>query len=354
MRRKSYLAATAAMFAATVMAGAPAVAASATAPEAAPAPVAAKKSSWALHSEVNFNGSTLPDGCIKYSGEYTAGNSAWSESNAVMSGGELKLEVEKKKTDGQPYTTGGVGCWSWGQTYGKFEVKAKVPAGKGINSYLTLSPSKDSSNALTSIELLAPDQDTAYVSNGYGKGSEQAFSEQNFANKKFHTYTIEWAPKHLLVRLDGKEIFYSTNSYKGSRWISMATTTGDDLTGKPTSKTKLPAAFTITQMKIYRYTGTKPTPGKTLSVGTDGTVAGATPTASGSPGATATPTATPTTAAAASEGSSGSSGGGKLTGGIWPWLIGGSIMAVSAIAILSYPNRKKQPPRRQPSQPYTR
>ena len=307
-------------------------------------PAAKKKSSWDLDSTVNFTGSDLPDGCVKYTGAYTAGDSAWAESNASLKDGELRLKIEKKKTSKQPYTTGGMGCWNWPQTYGKFEIKAKVPAGAGINSYITLSPAKDNSaNGLTSVELLAPGKDTAYISNGYGKGSEQAFSDQDFA-KQWHTYTIEWAPSHLLVQLDGKEIFWSDKAYKGSRWISMATTTGDSLTGTPDAATKLPKYFEITSMKIYKYTGVPPTPGQTLSVPSDDTIAGATPGASASPsvGASTGAGSTPSSSAAAVAPKESGSGGNKLAGGIWPWLIGGSVMVVTALAVLSYPGRRKQ------------
>ncbi|GAB3279229.1 glycoside hydrolase family 16 protein [Kineosporia babensis] len=309
---------------------------SASATETPKKKAAKKKPSWKLRSEVNFNGSSLPEGCVRYSGKYAAGSSAWSEDNATMKDGILRLKVEKKKTDKQDYTTGGMGCWNWPQTYGKFEVKAKVPAGQGINSYITLSPTKDNSaNAITSLELLAPDTATAYVSNGYGKNSEQAHSEQDFA-KKFHTYTIEWAPKHLLVRLDGEEIFWSDNAYKGSRWLSMATTTGDSLSGKPDKSSKLPKNFEIDSMKIYEYTKVQPEPGETLTVGTDTAVATPTPEATASSGATPSETASATPIPAEN-----TSSGGKLTGGIWPWLIGGSVMVASAVAILSYPGRRK-------------
>jgi len=314
---------------------------------AAPTVEAAKaKSSWELRSTVNFSGSELPDGCVKYTGKYSAGTSAWSEDNATLSDGKLILKVEKKKTDKQPYTTGGMGCWNWPQTYGKFELRAMVPAGQGINSYITLSPaSSTSSNALTSIELLAPDGQTgtAYVSNGYGSTSEQSYSEQTFADKKWHTFTVEWAPKHLLVQLDGTEIYYSDKSFKGSRWLSVATSTGDSLTGDPDKSTKLPKSFQITQMKIWKYTGTAPDPGETLS-------SEVTPT----PDASVLASAQASAEASASLNSSGSAGsagadssGRRLTGGVWPWLIGGSVMVVSALAILSTPRRRregKQPP----------
>ncbi len=169
MRPRHILGAAAALVAATTMVGSQALltetaqaAGSVHAADSARAVDGAKKkSSWSLSSEVNFNGSSLADGCVSYSGKYAAGNSAWSSKNVTMGDGELTMKVEKKKTDGQTYTTGGFGCWDWAQKYGKWEIKAKVPSGQGINSYITLSPSSDDDNALTSIELLAPGTDTA-------------------------------------------------------------------------------------------------------------------------------------------------------------------------------------------------
>jgi hypothetical protein len=287
-------------------------------------------SSWALRSTVNFSSSTLPTGCGSYANSYPAGDSAWSSKDVTITKGLLKLTLEKRKTSGQPYRSGGVGCWDWSQTYGKFVIKAKVPVGKGIDSYISLSPAKGSSaNALTTLDLLAPGPDTAYVSNGYGAKSEQGKATPALGGA-FHTYAIEWAPKHLRITVDGTEIFWSTNSYRGSRWISLVTDSGDDLTGVPDATTRLPVTFQIDSMKIYKYTGVAPPPGTPLT--------------------TATPTPTPSSSGAAAGPGTPSSGAQAprlkpvsdnssqvLAGGLWPWLLGGSLIAAAAIAILSRP-----------------
>jgi beta-glucanase (GH16 family) len=301
------------------------------------APVSTKKpaSSWALRSTVNFSGSSLPTGCGPYANAYTAGDSAWSSKDVTISKGLLKLKLEKRKTSGRPYSSGGVGCWDWSQTYGKFVIKAKVPAGKGIDSYISLSPAKGSSaNALTTLDLLAPGPDTAYVSNGYGTKSEQGKATQALSGA-FHTYTIEWAPKHLRITVDGTEIFWSTNAYKGSRWISLVTDSGDTLTGVPDATTTLPATFQVDSMKIYKYTGVEPPPGTTLTTAT------ATPTPSPSSSVAAAGAGSPSSPVAAPRLKAVSDNSSQvLAGGLWPWLLGGSLIAAAAIGLLSRPGRR--------------
>jgi beta-glucanase (GH16 family) len=308
--------------------------------QAAPALAAKAKtgSSWKTVRTEEFSGSKLPDGCGQYSGKYTAGKSAWSSKDATVSGGLLNLKIEKKTTSGEPYTTGGVGCWGWAQKYGRYEIRAKVPAGKGIDSYLTLWPSKGGEGAWTGVELLAPGPETAYVTNGYGTKSEGARVTGDYSDA-FHTYVIEWAPKSLRMTVDGKEIFYSTRSYTGSRWFAMVTSNGDALTGVPDASTKLPATFQIDSVKVSSYTGVPPK-----------ARANTTPRVAGVP--TAVPTTIPPTTAAAEKIPAAAattrvtalepvSDDPALAGGVWPWLLGGSLIALAAIASLNYPRRRR-------------
>jgi hypothetical protein len=306
-----------------------------TAQSAGPASalLAAKKpaSSWKTTRTEGFSGSALPKGCDPYTGKYSPGKNAWSGKGVIVDDGLLQLRLERKKTAGQPYTAGGVGCWGWPQKYGRYEIKANVPVGKGIDSSLTLWPAKAGKNSATSftgMELLAPGPETAYVTNGYGSKSETAQVPGKYAGK-FRTYVIEWAPKHVRMSVDGKEFFYSTRSYKGSRWLGLVVSNGDALTGVPDADTKLPAKLQIDRIKISSYTGVPPPPKR------------ATPTPSAlSPSATSSPSpsrvGTPPASIDPSAEAISAKTRGALAGGVWPWLLGGSLTVVSAIAGLNY------------------
>jgi beta-glucanase (GH16 family) len=309
-------------------------------------------SSWKIVRTEGFSGSALPTGCEAYTGKYIPGKNAWSSKDVVVSGGLLQLKLEKKKTSGQPYTAGGVGCWGWPQKYGKYEIKAKVPVGKGIDSSLTLWPakaSKTSAAAFTGLELMAPGPETAYLTNGYGTKSESAQVVGKYSGK-VRTYVIEWAPKHIRMTVNGKEIYFSTHSYTGSRWLGLVVSNGDALTGVPDADTKLPAKLQIDSVKIWSYTGVRPKPGTITPTATPApspAVAAASPTVS--PRAAA-PAPAPTIGGTALEATSAETGP-VLAGGVWPWLLGGSLIAVFAIATLNYPHYRRAnqagPPLRQ-------
>ena len=316
---------------------------------------AAAASSWSTLRTEEFSGSAVPTGCQPYGLKYTAGKNAWSSKDVEVSGGLLKLKLEKRKTSGQPYVAGAVGCWDKPQKYGRFEIKAKVPAGAGINSSISLFPVKSGKStvaASTGFELLAGKTQTAYVTNGYGTKAE-AIQVPGKYSGAFHTYVIEWAPKHTRMTVDGKQIFYSHRAFTGSRWLGLVVSTGDKLTGVPTKSTTLPARLQIDRVKFSKYTGVKP---KYVAAVTPLT---ARPTATGTPSAAPTTSATPTAAAkvpAATEPArvtaleqTSAKTGPALAGGIWPWLLGGSLIAVFAVASLNYPHyRRNHPAGRKP------
>lgn len=308
------------------------------------AALAASKSSWKTVRTEEFTGSSLPKGCGAYSGKYSGGKSAWSSKAVDVDGGLLKLGLEKKSLSGQPYTSGGVGCWGWAQKYGRYEIRARIPAGAGIDSNIALWPSKGGDTAWTGLELLAPGPETAYVTNGNGKQSEGARVTGDYSDK-FHTYVIEWAPKHTRITVDSKEIYFSTQSYAKSRWFGLVVSNGDQLTGVPDAKTKLPAKFQIDRVKVSSYTGVPPkvraedvAPSRSRVSGTPTSVPTTSPPAAAQAPASAssTPISSLETTSAATDNSP------ALAGGVWPWLLGGSLIAAGAAATLNHPRLKRR------------
>ena len=293
---------------------------------------ASAASSWKTVRTEEFSGRSLPDGCGQYTGKYPGGASVWKKDDVEVAGGLLTLKLQRRKASGREYTSGGVGCWGWAQKYGRYEVRAKVPAGKGIDSYLTLWPDKGADGAWTGIELLAPGSETAYVTNGYGAKAETARVSGAYTDR-FHTFVIEWAPHHLRMLVDGDEIFYSTRAYKGSRWFGLVVSNGDALTGVPDATTQLPAAFQIDRVKVSSYTGVPPKAHAATSPRGTGVP---TPMPTESPTKAPVPATTaPVTALRPVTDSEPA-----LAGGVWPWLLGGSVIAGSAALLLSYPSRR--------------
>jgi beta-glucanase (GH16 family) len=305
-----------------------------------PAPSAqAASPSWQSKRTEEFSGSALPSGCEAYTGKYTGGKSAWSSKNVKVAGGLLKLSLEKRTTAGRAYTSGGIGCWGWPQKYGKYEVRARIPQGAGIDSYLGLWPVKGGEGAWTGVELLAPDVETAYVTNGYGAKAETARVAGQYSGA-FHTYLIEWAPKYLRITMDGDELFFSTRSYSGSRWFGLVMSSGDTLTGLPDATTKLPATFEIDRVKVFTYTGVAPTLRSDSTVDSSRVAGVPTPVPTLAPTQPVKVQAGATPVATAASGASAAPSTPALAGGVWPWLLGGSLIAGAAVALLSYPRHR--------------
>jgi beta-glucanase (GH16 family) len=307
-----------------------------TAPGSGAAAAATAKSSWKLSKSVDFSDTALPKGCDTYAGAYTGGASYWIPQDVAISGGLLRLKLEHRSAGGKQWTSGGLGCWSWPQTYGRFEVRAKIPRGKGIDSYLTLVPTKG--GAWTGIELLSPGIDTAYVTNGYGTASDHVQMPGLYSDA-FHVYVIEWAPTLTQISVDNQVIYSSPKSFRGPRWPGLVVSNGDALTGVPDASTVLPAEFDIDYLKISTYTGVAPVARPiTAAASRSRPTAAPSPAATPSPSLLPTASATQTTVALPAVRST----SGDLAGGVWPWLLGGSLIAALAAATLGYPGGKRR------------
>jgi beta-glucanase (GH16 family) len=304
-------------------------------------PATAAPSSWDTNRTEEFSRDSLPKGCTPYGGPYEGGKSYWTKDGVRLADGLLRLRLVKKTAaTGYPYTSGGVGCWDWAQQYGRFEVRAKVPRGKGIDSYITLMPSKGGQpEAWTGVELLAPGPDTAYITNGFGTGAETARVPGTYSDG-FHTYVIEWAPNLVRMSVDDEVVYTSAKSYKGKRWLGMVVSNGDALTGVPDASTKLPAEFEIDYMKTATFTGVAPAARPTSAPASRNRPA-ATAASGATAGALKAPATTPAVVAPAA--ATTDEEGSALAGGVWPWLLGGSMIAGLAVISLSYPRSRRSP-----------
>jgi beta-glucanase (GH16 family) len=221
---------------------------------------------WKLAYSDDFTGSALGAKWGKYGGAYVPAGNAWRPEEVSVSGGLLHLAMERRATDGHPFTSGGVGMWGLAQAYGRYTFRARPPAVKGIDSYITLWPASGNSAAdATLVELLAhpavpPGAEAAYLTIGYGAGKAGKTVPGRYADG-FHDYTIEWTPAAETISVDGRVLLRSTRVTAVKRWIGFVMSDGDTLTGVPDAATPLPAQFQIGAVRVYAYTGeTTPPP----------------------------------------------------------------------------------------------
>lgn len=168
---------------------------------------------------------------------YDVGGSGWGnnelqyytdDKNAFVKDGKLIIEARKEEHGGKDYTsarlvTRGKGDW----TYGKFEIRAKLPAGLGTWPAIWMLPtdweygSWPDSGEIDIMEHVGYDQDMIHCtihtrSYYHGIGTQKAGTKRiEGVSDDFHTYTVEWLPDKIIGYVDDEEIFtYEPTKYK--------------------------------------------------------------------------------------------------------------------------------------------
>jgi beta-glucanase (GH16 family) len=203
----------------------------------------------------DFSGAELPSACQAYDGpQGGVAASYYLPDEVAVSDGLLHLTMRRREFGGRLFTTGGIGCRAVAQTYGRYEFRARVPAGAGIDSFMTLWPVETGHDRdATLVEILArPGAEKAYLTNQYGSGSSQVAASGTYCDD-FHTYTIEWTPSFFRVLIDGATRMTDSHVSTHEKWIGFAMSSGDRLTGVPDSATPLPADYQVDWLRVYAY-----------------------------------------------------------------------------------------------------
>ena len=176
-----------------------------------------------------FNTDGLPDS-TKWG--YDVGATGWGNNeleyyslarseNARVAGGKLIIEARQETVSGKKYYTSArlitkkKAQW----TYGKFEIKAMIPKGRGTWPTVWMLPAKEpmqwpNDGELDIMEAVGFNPDVIYGtahtlwyngSNGLQKSGTKFISD---AQDSFHVYSIEWTDKKVTWFIDN-EVYYS-------------------------------------------------------------------------------------------------------------------------------------------------
>lgn len=190
-----------------------------------------KDPSWA--DEFDYEG--LPDS-TKW--DYDIGGSGWGNNelqyytkeleNARVGGGVLKITAIKEDKDGKEYTSARLVSRKKGDfLYGRFEVKAKLPTGKGTWPAAWMLPTDwvyggwPRSGEIDIIEHVGYDQDKVHMSvhtHAYNHtiGTQKTSSKTvSGVSEDFHIYRIDWTPYAIRGYVDNVQLFEFINNGKG-------------------------------------------------------------------------------------------------------------------------------------------
>jgi beta-glucanase (GH16 family) len=199
-------------------------------PSPSPAPIG-----WQLVWSDEFNGSGLPD-MNKWS--YDVGGHGWGNNelqhytrnrteNARMENGNLVIEAHKENLDTNKYTsarlvTKGKGDWK----YGKIEVRAQLPQGRGTWPAIWMLGSREPLRWPLDGEIDIMEHVGFNPGNIHASVHTQKYNHINGTQKtavttvadfntNFHVYMMEWNADSVKVSADGNVYFRFANERSG-------------------------------------------------------------------------------------------------------------------------------------------
>ncbi|NOV01670.1 S-layer homology domain-containing protein [Paenibacillus planticolens] len=251
---------------------------------------------WTLVWDDEFNG----DAIDTYKWNFVEGGGGYGNNelqyytqrpeNVRVENGSLVLQARPENYKGSSYTsakltTKGKGDW----TYGRYEIRAKLPSGKGMWPAIWMMPSKSdfggwpASGEIDIMELLGHEPNKIYGTIHYGNPYDHTGGNYTLENRAFsddfHTYSIEWKPGQIQWFVDG--ILYSTKNDWYSRstnqtadnpypapfdrdfYLQLNLAVGGNWPGNPDATTDwtVPKQMAVDYVRVYTYNGQYPDPG---------------------------------------------------------------------------------------------
>ncbi|MBY0406186.1 MAG: glycoside hydrolase family 16 protein, partial [Rickettsiales bacterium] len=214
----------------------------------------------------NFGDEATPNGDLNSILE-TTGDSpySWSMNKFTMAARPMPEALKKTALSPTPtaYISGGLTSFPYGQTYGVFEIVAKVPKGKGLWPAFWLIPvDKSWPPEIDVFEVLGSNPKTVYTTVHYKEGGihksmSKAHNLGVDLSADYHSYAVDWGPKQIKWYLDRKLVFTAPTPAQlvnkpcyliANVAVGKRTSWG----GPPDATTKFPAAMDIKTIRVWK------------------------------------------------------------------------------------------------------
>ena len=260
-------------------------------PTATAGPTVTPSGPWSLVWSDEFDGpNDAPVDDQKWS--FDVGGAGWGNNeleyytdrviNASQQKGTLLISALKESYQGRDYTsarlvTKNKGDWR----YGRFEIRAKLPLGRGIWPAIWLMPTDDTyggwpnSGEVDIMELLGHDPGTAYGTLIWG--SPRMLSQGSYAlpagaafHDDFHVFALEWEPGEFRWYIDGY-LYHTVNDWSTSGsapssdqkapfpapfdqrfHLLLNVAVGGNWPGSPDATTPFPAQMVVDYVRVYQ------------------------------------------------------------------------------------------------------
>ncbi|MDX5437507.1 MAG: glycoside hydrolase family 16 protein, partial [Pontibacter sp.] len=173
---------------------------------------------------------------------YDIGGSGWGNnelqyytentSNASVGNGVLTITARNEQKEGRSFTSARLVTKGKGDfLYGRFEIKAKLPTGRGTWPAIWMLPTDwaygdwPKSGEIDIMEHVGYDQNKVHITvhtdaYNHGKGTQRGNSKIiETASTAFHLYRVDWTPYSIKGYIDDQKVFEFINEGNGySTW----------------------------------------------------------------------------------------------------------------------------------------
>jgi beta-glucanase (GH16 family) len=196
--------------------------------------------------------------------------------NAYLEKGSLVIQANKESYQGQDYTSARVvsrqrGDW----TYGRIEVRARLPQGQGIWPAIWMMPTDAAygawpdSGEIDIMELLGHQPGLVYGTLHYGsphisQGGTYSLANGAAFSDDYHVFAFEWEPTQMRWYVDGSQYFSMDHwftSSKGAKfpapfdrrfYLLLNIAVGGEWPGYPDAATVLPQKMYVDYVRVYQ------------------------------------------------------------------------------------------------------
>lgn len=189
------------------------------------------------------------------------GEKQWYVDSGIQPDGQnLNLVATKKAAGGFPYSSGIICSYGkFSQQYGYFEMRAKMPKGKGMWPAFWLLPDRETwPPEIDILEYLGHETTMAYFTNHYNDADGYSNDSTGYnagvdLSLDFHTYAVEWSKDKITWYLDGVKRYELTNNVPQEKMYVIANlAVGGNWPGLPDSTTKFPQTYAIDYIRVYK------------------------------------------------------------------------------------------------------
>ncbi|MEC5142964.1 glycoside hydrolase family 16 protein [Chitinophaga sp. 212800010-3] len=246
-------------------------------------PSARRHTKWKLTWSDEFNYKGLPDS-TKWG--YETGRSGWGNnelqlytaadtSNAKVENGFLYITARNTGGGDNKYTSARMTSRNKGDwKYGKLEVRAQLPAGRGLWPAIWMMPTRNSYGGWPASGEIDVMEHVGYMKDSiFGSLHSKTYNHVIGTQKtkgvfikdpysKFHVYGVEWTPDNITFLLDGKVYYQGFNEHKTfAEWpfdkpfyLLLNVAVGGNWGGKHgVDDTVFPAAMQVDYVRMYKW-----------------------------------------------------------------------------------------------------